>query len=113
METELKRRMTELEHFRLRDALRQGALERILRERDEARAELRAVDEALSRRPALADAPNRYVAIERACNVAGKSDVLQSQVTRLVEALKVAHLAHTNCDSCNKGRALLAELEGK
>lgn len=41
-----------------------------------AERELAMVDEALARRPALADAPDRYTAIWRACDAVGKADMV-------------------------------------
>lgn len=49
----------------------------------ELEAELGMVDEALARRPALADAPNRYTAISRACAKAGKADAAERRVAEL------------------------------
>ena len=45
-------------------------IERLAKAEDE----LRMIDEALARRPALADAPNRYTAICRACEEAGRAE---------------------------------------
>jgi len=44
------------------------------RRADKAEGELAMVDEALARRPALADAPDRYTAICRACDGAARAD---------------------------------------
>jgi hypothetical protein len=69
-----------------------------LRERmEKAEGELRAVDEALARRPALDDVKYRYLKVELACTVAGRADkaeseltTLRSQTKELAEALTVA-----------------------
>ena len=66
------------------------------------KAELAMVDEALARRPAVADAPNRYTAISAAFNMASRTDHaekmekhwkghyerLESENGRLTEALR-------------------------
>jgi hypothetical protein len=46
---------------------------------DAAEAELRMVDEAIARRDALVDAPNRYTAIYRACTRAGEADAAEAK----------------------------------
>jgi hypothetical protein len=43
-------------------------------------AELARVDEALARRDALTDAPNRYTAIYRACTRAGDADAAEAKL---------------------------------
>jgi hypothetical protein len=45
--------------------------------------EIAGIDATLARRPALADAPNRRAAIERACRRAGEADVLEAENARL------------------------------
>ena len=73
---------------------------------DPATAQLAAIDATLARRPAIADAPNRWTAIERACHEAGKVAALETQLaaaTAEIERLKfekdnridqVKHLLH-------------------
>jgi hypothetical protein len=57
---------------------------------DAAGAELARVDEAIARRDALADAPNRYTAIYRACTRAGQADAAEERVRVLEKALRDA-----------------------
>jgi hypothetical protein len=68
-----------------------------------AEGELAAVDDRLARRPAIADAPNRLSAIERACVTAGKAD---SALSRLDDVARTLREYEWNilgkCDACGK-----------
>ena len=46
----------------------------------QARAELSAIDNALARRPAIDDLPNRYAKIERMCAIAGRAEKAEAEV---------------------------------
>lgn len=66
-------------------------------QREAAERELRSVDSALARRPALADAPDRATAIERACRRAGQADLALSN-TGLTDAIARAETAERERD---------------
>ena len=52
------------------------------------RSELSNVDEALARRPALADIKDRYAKVYKACEMAGRADKLELELTQVREELR-------------------------
>lgn len=56
-------------------------------ERDAALMQLSSVDEALARRPALEDLPDRYSKVSRACTLAGQLEALQRQFGSQLEMM--------------------------
>lgn len=57
--------------------------EQLREENARLKAELRAVDEALARRPALSDLETRYAKVERACATASRADRLAGELESL------------------------------
>lgn len=87
---------------------------------EKAEAELALVDSSLARRPALAGAPNRAAAIERACKAAGEADLLRLNLSKAETAKRVAEdrlqqvvlkLAENRLDGYNELGQKLADSE--
>jgi len=79
---------------------------------DELRAELQSIDEALARRPALADIPGRYAKVFRACEMAGRAEEAERNLARVLEVLeKYSNCRHgsVNCFCVKEARAELFE----
>ena len=94
-------------------------------------AELASVDEALARRPALADFKNRYEKVCAACAEAGRADKFRAEIAALKEENQQLHrelelaIAHDRqpyptaeayekvCAVAEALRSRIAELEGK
>jgi hypothetical protein len=74
-----------------------------------AEGELAAVDDRLARRPAIADAPNRLSAIERACSTAGKAD---SAVSSLEDVARTLRDHEWDDLDCCRARNCLGHKEG-
>jgi len=66
----------------------------------ELEAELRMVDEALARRPALADYADRYSKISHACATASKSDKLEQELAAKDETIAYEQERNANNVLC-------------
>jgi hypothetical protein len=60
--------------FGLSPASYQQAIGKLVEKLEAAENELRSIDEALARRPALSDLPDRYSKVMRACELAGRAE---------------------------------------
>ena len=72
--------------------------------------ELRSVDEALARRPALARIRGRYAKVFRACEVAGRAEKAEQDLARVIAVLeKYENCRHgsVNCFCTKEARAEL------
>lgn len=77
-------------------------IERLQNERDQLQAELRMVDEALARRPAIAEFHTRYQKIGHACETAKQADQLRDRLQvekRRLDLLEQLGFSTTSRDS--------------
>jgi hypothetical protein len=65
----------------------QEEIAKLTLENNNARGELAIVDEALDRRPALADLPDRYSKVYRACSMAGRAEAAESALAAAREEI--------------------------